>query len=115
MINFSSIREYRRERNLSQRKLERMCNLSSGLLTRLEHGDHPMVAYKTIYLLAKALEVGIEDMSHPYLPLADRSYTEEILLYRVRSLSPDKKRRLSLALDTLESDNERSEHVNTSY
>ncbi|MAE10075.1 MAG: DNA-binding protein [Candidatus Marinimicrobia bacterium] len=57
-----NIKRYRKEKGLSQDKLARLADISHAAIVKIESGGIQSPSIDTVQKIAKALEVGIEDL-----------------------------------------------------
>ncbi|MCX5679052.1 MAG: helix-turn-helix transcriptional regulator [Candidatus Omnitrophica bacterium] len=57
-----NIKKIRQQKNLSQEKLARLTDISLNTLTKIESGFTKRPSIQTIYKIAKALEVPMENL-----------------------------------------------------
>jgi len=58
-----NIRKHRKERGLSQDKLSRLANISHATIIKIESGGIQSPTIDTVQKIAKALGVGLEDLT----------------------------------------------------
>ena len=58
-----NIRKYRKERGLSQDKLSRLADISHATIIKIESGGIQSPTIDTVQKIAKALGVGLEDLT----------------------------------------------------
>lgn len=59
-----NIKKIRQQKKLSQEKLARLTDISLNTLTKIESGFTKRPSIQTIYKIAKALDVTIENLMH---------------------------------------------------
>jgi len=57
-----NIRKHRKERGLSQDKLSRLADVSHATIIKIESGGIQSPTINTVQKIAKALDVGLEDL-----------------------------------------------------
>ncbi len=57
-----NIKKYRKEKGLSQDKLARLADISHAAIVKIESGGIQSPSIDTVQKIAKALEVGVEDL-----------------------------------------------------
>ena len=57
-----NIRKYRKEKGLSQDKLSRLADVAHATIIKIESGGIQSPTIDTVQKIAKALEVGVEDL-----------------------------------------------------
>ena len=57
-----NIRKFRQEKGLSQEKLARLANISLNTLTKIESGLSKEPTITTVFKIAKALRIKIDDL-----------------------------------------------------
>jgi len=58
-----NIKKYRKERGLSQDKLSRLADVSHATIIKIESGGIQSPTIDTVQKIAKALDVGLEDLT----------------------------------------------------
>ena len=57
-----NIKKYRKQRGLSQNKLSRLADVSHATIIKIESGGIQSPTINTVQKIAKALDVGLEDL-----------------------------------------------------
>lgn len=57
-----NIKKYRKEKGLSQDKLSRLADVAHATIIKIESGGIQSPTIDTVQKIAKALEVGVEDL-----------------------------------------------------
>ena len=57
-----NIKKYRKEKGLSQDKLSRLADVAHATIIKIESGGIQSPTINTVQKIAKALEVGVEDL-----------------------------------------------------
>ena len=57
-----NIKKYRKEKGLSQDKLSRLADVSHATIIKIESGGIQSPTIDTVQKIAKALDVGVEDL-----------------------------------------------------
>jgi len=58
-----NIKKYRKERGLSQDKLSRLADISHATIIKIESGGIQSPTIDTVQKIAKALDIGLEDLT----------------------------------------------------
>ena len=58
-----NIKKYRKQRGLSQNKLSRLADVSHATIIKIESGGIQSPTIDTVQKIAKALSVGLEDLT----------------------------------------------------
>ena len=58
-----NIRKHRKERGLSQDKLSRLADISHATIIKIESGGIQSPTIDTVQKIAKALDIGLEDLT----------------------------------------------------
>jgi len=105
------IKELRRERKVSQRKLAQYCGIDCGYLSRIESSSFPPPSEKVIRKMADFLEVPPDELL--YLANKFPSDIKEIIthdpsisgmLRRTANLTPEQRRKLDEYIEQMERD-----------
>ena len=57
-----NIKKYRKEKGLSQDKLSRLADVSHATIIKIESGGIQSPTINTVQKIAKALEIGVDDL-----------------------------------------------------
>ena len=57
-----TLREFRREHDLSQRELGEMCGLTHSAISRIESGERTRLQFETLRLMAQALGISVDEL-----------------------------------------------------
>lgn len=95
-IRFDNIKKYREALGWSQRRLEREAKLCRGMVSPIERRDKNDCHFSSIYKIAVALEVPVDNIVNEYIPIGDNGddNIKDKILKKVNALSLNDKVKL---------------------